>query len=31
MEMVVVVSGKEGDERNERVGFNYIISILFFI
>lgn len=25
----MVVSGKEGEERNEREGFNCIISILF--
>ena len=27
--MFVVVSGEEGEGRNERVGFNSIISILF--
>lgn len=28
MEMVGVVSGEVGERRNERLGFNYIISIL---
>lgn len=30
MKMVVFVSEEEGEGRNERLGFNYILSILFF-
>lgn len=28
MEMVGVVPGEEGEGRNERLGFNYIVSII---